>query len=73
MIKKYTLEQARILSGYTQVQLAKMLGVSEKTYIQYEKYRSIFRVDQALKFVEITKIPMDNIIFFDGQLQINCS
>lgn len=70
---RYTIEQARILGGFTQVELAERLGMTEKTYIQYEKYRRIFRVDQALKFVEETKIPMDNIIFFNGQLQKNCS
>lgn len=66
---RYTIEQARILGGFTQVEMAKKLGMSEKTYIQYEKYRRVFRVDHALKFVEATKIPMDKIIFFNEQLQ----
>lgn len=70
---RYTIEQARILGGFTQVEMAKKLGMSEKTYIQYEKYRRVFRVDHALKFVEATKIPMDKIIFFNEQLQKNCS
>lgn len=70
---RYTIEQARILGGFTQAELSAKLEMTEKTYIQYEKYRRIFRVDQALKFVEETKIPMDKIIFFDGQLQNNCS
>lgn len=70
---RYTIEQARILGGFTQVEMAKKLGMSEKTYIQYEKYRRVFRVDHALKFVETTKIPMDKIIFFNEQLQKNCS
>lgn len=70
---RYTIEQARILGGFTQVEMAEKLGMSEKTYIQYEKYRRVFRVDHALKFVETTKIPMDKIIFFNEQLQKNCS
>lgn len=70
---RYTLEQARILGGFTQVEIAEKIGMSEKTYIQYEKYRRVFRVDQALKFVELTKIPMDKIIFFNEQLQKNCT
>ena len=70
---KYTIEQARILSGLTQVEVSEMLGMTEKTYIQYEKYRRIFRVDIALNFVEITEIPMDSIIFFDSKLQKNCT
>lgn len=70
---RYTIEQARILGGFTQVEIAELLGMSEKTYIQYEKYRRVFRVDHALKFVEVTKIPMDKIIFFNDQLQKTCS
>ncbi|WIL37573.1 helix-turn-helix transcriptional regulator [Kurthia sp. YJT4] len=65
----YTLEQARILTGLTQVEMAKKMGMSEKTYIQYEKYRRIFRMDQAFKFVENVDVPMNTIIFFPGQLQ----
>jgi DNA-binding XRE family transcriptional regulator len=70
---KYTIAQARMLSGFTQVQMAKKLGMSEKTYIEYEKYRRVFRMDTAWKFSEITKIDMGNIIFFEGQLQKICS
>lgn len=70
---RYTIEQARILGGFTQVEMAEKLGMSEKTYIQYEKYRRVLRVNHALKFVEATKIPMDKIIFFNEQLQKNCS
>jgi len=70
---KYTIEQARILGGFTQVEMAKLLGMSEKTYIQYEKYRKVFRMDTAQKFVNATKIKMDNIIFFKIELQKICS
>ncbi len=70
---KYTIEQARILGGFTQVEMAQKLGMSEKTYIQYEKYRKIFRMDAALKFVTLTKVNAGDIIFFEGQLQKICS
>lgn len=70
---KYTIEQARILGGFTQVEIAEKLGMSEKTYIQYEKYRKIFRMDIALKFVTVTKLNISDIIFFEGQLQKICS
>ncbi|MDX1806772.1 MAG: helix-turn-helix transcriptional regulator [Paenisporosarcina sp.] len=70
---KYTIEQARILGGFTQVEIAEKLGMSEKTYIQYEKYRKIFRMDVALKFVTVTKLNISEIIFFEGQLQKICS
>ena len=70
---KYTLEQARILSGLTQLEMAKRLKMSEKTYIQYEKYRRIFRMDQAYTFVKQVNVSFDSIVFFAGQLQKFCS
>lgn len=70
---KYTIEQARILGGFTQIEMAEKLGMSEKTYIQYEKYRKVFRMDVALKFVTLTRLNMQDIIFFNGQLQKICS
>ena len=70
---KYTLEQARILSGLTQREMAKNMRMSEKTYIQYEKYRRIFRMDQGYRFAQNVNVPFDHIIFFAGQLQNFCS
>lgn len=70
---KYTLEQARLLSDLTQVEMAKRMGMTEKTYIQYEKYRRIFRMDQGYKFSQNVNVPFDSIIFFAGQLQNFCS
>lgn len=71
-MRKYTIEQARMLSGKTQVQMAKSLGMSEGTYIKYEKYRTVFRMDTAFLFSKITGIAIDDIIFFDSQLQKKC-
>lgn len=70
---KYTLEQARLLSEMTQIEMAEKMGMSEKTYIQYEKYRRIFRMDQGYNFAQNVKVPFDSIIFFAGQLQNFCS
>lgn len=70
---QYTLEQARILAGLTQKEMAKRMKMSEKTYIQYEKYRRIFRMDQAYLFMKHVNVPFDTIIFFAGQLQNFCS
>lgn len=70
---KYTLEQARILAGLTQREMAKKMRMSEKTYIQYEKYRRIFRMDQAYNFMKFVNVSFDSIIFFAGQLQNFCS
>lgn len=70
---KYTLEQARLLSEKTQVEMAVDMGMTEKTYIQYEKYRRIFRMDQGYEFAKNVTVPFDSIIFFAGQLQNFCS
>lgn len=70
---QYTLEQARILSGLTQLEMSKRMKMSEKTYIQYEKYRRIFRMDQAYLFMQNVDVPFETIIFFAGQLQNFCS
>jgi len=70
---RFTIEQARALSGLTQVQMAAKLGMGEKTYIQYEKYRKIFRMDTAARFAEIVNLGIDQIIFYDPELQKNCS
>ena len=69
----FTLEQARILAGFSQIELAGVLGMSEKTYIQYEKYRKIFRMDHAKKFVKATGFHYDELIFFKEELQNICS
>lgn len=71
--RMFTLEQARILAGYTQLQLAEKMGMSGKTYIQYEKYRKVFRMDDAYKFSQITGMDLKRLIFFEDQLQKNCS
>lgn len=71
--RTFTLEQARILAGFSQIELAEVLGMSEKTYIQYEKYRKIFRMDHAREFVKATGFQYDELIFFKEELQNFCS
>ena len=70
---KFTLEQARKHRGLTQEQIAKMLGISKRTYIDYEQYKRAFRIDKAFLFAEIVGIPINNIIFFDPKLHFKCS
>lgn len=69
---KFTLEQARKHRGLTQEQIAKMLGISKRTYVDYEQYKRAFRIDKAFLFAEIVGIPIDNIIFFDPELHFKC-
>ena len=70
---RYTLEQARMLTSKTQQEMADDMGMSVKTYIQYEKYRRVFRMDQGYKFSQSVDVPFDSIIFFAGQLQNFCT
>lgn len=71
--RMFTIEQARILAGYTQAEIAERLGMSEKTYIQYEKYRKIMKMDVGFRFCKLTQMQLDQVIFFEGQLQKICS
>lgn len=70
---EFTLEQARKYAGLSQVEMAEKLEMSERWYIQFEKGRQIFRIDLAYKFAELTGVPFNSIIFFEGQLQTNCN
>lgn len=69
---RFTIEQARHIAGMTQAQVAAKLGMSEKTYIQYEKYRKIFRMDTAARFAEIVNLSIDQIVFFKPEVQKIC-
>ena len=69
----FTLEQARKYKGLTQEELAQKMGFSKQNYFEYEKYRRIFDMKRAFRFAEITGIPVDQIIFFEGQVQKFCS
>ena len=63
MDRKFTIEQARSLTGLTQEEMAEKLGVSASTYYKYEKYKTPMRMDTAYLFSKITSIGMDDIIF----------
>lgn len=70
-MERYTIAQARMLSGFTQVEMAEKLGMAEATYIKYEKNRSVFRMDTAEQFANEVGLPSDRIIFFTPQVRIN--
>ena len=58
-----TLEGARNNLHLSQSEIAKSLGMSKKTYIDYEKYRKVLRTDKAVRFSELVHQPFDTIIF----------
>ncbi|WJY27418.1 helix-turn-helix transcriptional regulator [Sporosarcina trichiuri] len=70
---QYTLDQARNLANLTQPEMADHLGMSLKTYVQYEKYRNILRMDKGYLFAKRVPVPFDSIIFFPDQVQKSCS
>ncbi|KRL13028.1 helix-turn-helix transcriptional regulator [Schleiferilactobacillus perolens] len=58
-----TIEAARVNAGLSQYEAAKRLGFSQKTYIDYEKYRKSLRINMAYKLAGLYNQPFDNIIF----------
>lgn len=61
---KYTLEKARLKSNISTKEVADSLGISVNTYMEYERYKKIFRMDQALEFAKVVQLSLDDIIFF---------
>ena len=60
---KFTIKKARQYAGFTQQEIAEKLGISIKTYQNYEKGITAMRIDKAKKFSSITNIPLSYIIF----------
>ncbi|MCL1949448.1 MAG: helix-turn-helix domain-containing protein [Turicibacter sp.] len=67
---KFDLEQARKYKKITQKELANLLGVSEATYISWEKNPDNVRVGYAKQIASILGISYD-VIFFGNELQFN--
>jgi transcriptional regulator with XRE-family HTH domain len=60
---KYTIRQARALNGFSQAMVSEKLGLTLQTYIRYEKYDIIFRIDMAYKFLEIVNMTWEQLEF----------
>lgn len=60
---EFTIKKARQYAGLTQQEIAKKLGVSTKTYQNYESGKTAMRIDKAKMFSSITNIPLSKIIF----------
>ncbi|MCH5385764.1 XRE family transcriptional regulator [Limosilactobacillus reuteri] len=60
---EFTIKKARQYAGLTQQETAEKLGISTKTYQNYEKGKTAMRIDKAKKFSSITNIPLSKIIF----------
>jgi DNA-binding XRE family transcriptional regulator len=60
---KLTLKQARLIKGFTQVQMANMLGIHVQTYQKMEKHPDEVTVKQAKQLSEILEFSYDFIFF----------
>lgn len=60
---QFTIKKARQYSGLTQQEMAKKLGVSTKTYQNYESGKVAMRIDTAKLFSKLTGIELSKIIF----------
>ena len=59
--KVFTPQQARRYSGIYETHIANKLGITTATYINKEKGKTRFYVDEAIKFSEIVGIPFEKI------------
>lgn len=63
METKFDLKSARVRANLTQREMARKMGMSQTSYLRYEKGELVLRVDQAWNFSKIVGITFDQIIF----------
>lgn len=61
----YTVKQARQLAGKTQREMADLMGISRDIYRKIELNPDKATVAQVKMFCEATKMPMDELCFFN--------
>lgn len=61
---EWTIKLCRTKLNLTQPEMAERLGVSIDSYKNYENYKTIMKIDLAVKFSKVVGIPFDSIIFF---------
>lgn len=59
----FTVKQARVYNGFTQVEMAQKMGISRDIYRKIEENPDSATVQQARSISEITGIPVDDIFF----------
>lgn len=69
----YKLKSARASMGYTQVEMAKMLSITQKTYNRKELGIVDFNLREVTKIIDILKLDVDHVygIFFNDNIT-NC-
>lgn len=59
----FSVKQARQYAGFTQVEVAKKLGISRDSYRKIETFLETASIAIAKKFSEVVGIPIDQIFF----------
>lgn len=62
---KFSIEQARIYKGYSQGEMAALMGMHENSYRKKEHFPSMFRMGEMHKFLEIVGMKLSDLIYFD--------
>ena len=56
--RKWRLSACRVNAGYTQVEVAEILGITESTLIKWEKGITAPKMEKAQKLSELYQIPL---------------
>jgi len=59
---QFTIKQARSHAGFTQAEIAKILGINRNTYIKIEKEPPRATIKQINTISKVTGIPVEEII-----------
>ena len=62
----FTLKQARQYAGYTQREMADILGISRDVYRKIEQHPEKTSIELAKKFSAVVGIGIDQIFFADN-------
>lgn len=63
---RFTLKMLRAKANVTQKEAAKMVGVSESTWVNWERQKSFPDVPKIREIEAAFGVPYDEIIFFDA-------
>ena len=68
---KITLKAARVNAGLTQKEAAKVLKISNKTLLNWEKGVSFPKADKVEKICDLYGVAYDNIIFLPPKFALS--
>ena len=68
-VLQISLAAARVNAGYTQSEVAKKMGVTKQTVVNWEKGITEPKLLQGRKLSELYRIPLDNIFCHINQIK----